>query len=43
MGEHYQSDFKRPYLWSFWTNYRNCRFVDETKKGSSIYFFAKNE
>ncbi|KAG4426077.1 hypothetical protein IFR04_000784 [Cadophora malorum] len=43
MGEHYQSDFKTPYLWSFWTNYRNCRFVDETKKGSSIYFFAKNE
>ncbi|KAH6703166.1 oleate delta-12 desaturase [Leptodontidium sp. MPI-SDFR-AT-0119] len=43
MGEHYQSDFKTPYLWSFWANYRNCRFVEETGKGSSIYFFAKNE
>ncbi|CZS97001.1 related to Delta(12) fatty acid desaturase [Rhynchosporium agropyri] len=43
MGEHYQSDFKTPYLWSFWKNYRTCRFVEETKKGSSIYFFAKNK
>ncbi|KAK2623655.1 hypothetical protein QTJ16_006836 [Diplocarpon rosae] len=42
MGTHYQSDFKTPYLWSFWKNYRTCRYVEETAKGSKVYFFAKN-
>jgi len=43
MGTHYQSDFKTPYLWAFWKNYRTCRHVVETEKASNIYFFAKTE
>ncbi|KAL2062622.1 hypothetical protein VTL71DRAFT_5694 [Oculimacula yallundae] len=43
MGEHYQSDFETPYLWSFWKNYRTCKYVEETSLGSNIYFFNKNE
>lgn len=43
MGTHYQSDFKTPYLWAFWKNYRTCRFVVETEKASEIYFFAKTK
>src|ERR1700712_3858194 len=36
MGKHYQSDMKTPYLWSFWKNYTQCKFVVETEKTSNI-------
>ncbi|KAL3419039.1 fatty acid desaturase [Phlyctema vagabunda] len=43
MGVHYQSDFKTPYLWAFWKNYRACRYIEEIDVGSEIFFFSKNE
>ncbi|KAE8441529.1 hypothetical protein EG329_004875 [Mollisiaceae sp. DMI_Dod_QoI] len=43
MGSHYQSDFKTPYIWAFWKNYRTCKFVEETEQSSQIYFFPKTE
>jgi omega-6 fatty acid desaturase / acyl-lipid omega-6 desaturase (Delta-12 desaturase) len=43
MGKHYQSDMKTPYLWAFWKNYTQCKFVVETEENSNIYFFLKNE
>lgn len=43
MGIHYQSDFKTPYLWAFWKNYRECRFVEEIDQGTNIFFFSKSE
>ncbi|RFU27521.1 hypothetical protein B7463_g8801, partial [Scytalidium lignicola] len=43
MGTHYQADFKTPYLWAFWRNYNDCRFVEEKDRGSRVYFFNKVE
>jgi omega-6 fatty acid desaturase (delta-12 desaturase) len=43
MGTHYQSDFKTPYLWAFWKNYRQCQFVEEKDANSDVFFFAKSD
>ncbi|KAH6712203.1 oleate delta-12 desaturase [Leptodontidium sp. MPI-SDFR-AT-0119] len=40
MKSHYKSDIKTPYLWAFWKNYNECRFVEERDPGSDIYFFG---
>jgi omega-6 fatty acid desaturase (delta-12 desaturase) len=44
MGSHYSSDFETNYLWAFWKNRRQCRFVEEVgDEGSGIYFFKKDQ
>jgi len=42
MGVHYQKD-KTPYVWAFWKNFRQCRYVEETAPGSKVFFFKKSE
>ncbi len=39
MGKHYRSDTKTPFMWAFWKNQRECKFVEETVQGSGIWFF----
>jgi omega-6 fatty acid desaturase (delta-12 desaturase) len=43
MGKHYQSDHQTPYLWAFWKNKRDCKYVEETEPGSGVYMFNKDE
>ena len=43
MGKHYQSDHQTPYLWAFWKNKRDCKYVEETEPGSGVYMFNTEE
>jgi omega-6 fatty acid desaturase (delta-12 desaturase) len=39
MGDHYRADTKTNFMWAFWKNQRQCKFVEESVEGSGVWFF----
>jgi hypothetical protein len=43
LGKSYRSDTKTNFLMALWSNFRRCQWIEESIKGSGVFFFRNLE